>query len=162
MRDIKGYEGLYAITSCGRVWSYYSNKFVSQRYNKDGYKLVNLHKNGKQRTFSVHRLVAEAYIPNPLGLPDINHKNEQKDCNYLNNLEWMAHSDNVKYGTGIERSAAKRCKKVYCVELDKTFDSIKQAGEELNICKDNICKCVKGKYKTAGKYHWRYADGKED
>ena len=67
MKDIKGYEGLYAITSCGKVWSYRRKKFLKLRADQDGYLLVNLYNKGKPKGCLVHRLVAEAYIPNPEG-----------------------------------------------------------------------------------------------
>ena len=75
MKDIKGYEGLYAVTSCGRVWSYRRNKFLAPATIKSGYNYVNLYKDGKKKFCRVHRLVAEAYIPNPDNLPQVNHKN---------------------------------------------------------------------------------------
>jgi hypothetical protein len=88
MEDIKGYEGLYAVTSCGRVWSYRSKKFLKPKEDKNGYLSVGLRLNGKQDRRYIHRLVAEAYIPNPAALPQVNHKDEIKSHNYINNLEW--------------------------------------------------------------------------
>ena len=98
MRDIKDYEGLYAITSCGRVWSYRRKKFLKPG-NSRGYLTVTLCKEGQQKTYSIHRLVAEAYIPNPEGLPQVNHKDECKTNNCINNLEWCDGVYNVNYGT---------------------------------------------------------------
>lgn len=63
MKDIQGYEGLYAITPCGKVWSYYSNKFIALNYTKSGYVEALLSKNGKRKHFQVHRLVLSAYKP---------------------------------------------------------------------------------------------------
>lgn len=98
MRDIKGYEGLYGITSCGRVWSYRNKKFLKPG-NCQGYLRVVLCKKGEGQSFYVHRLVAEAYIPNPQGLPEVNHKDEVKSHNWINNLEWCDRTYNINYGT---------------------------------------------------------------
>lgn len=108
MKDIEGYEGLYAITSCGKVWSYKSKKFLKARYDKDGYISVALRKDGKTKYFFVHRLVAMAYIPNPNNLPEVNHKNEIKSDNNINNLEWCTRKYNANYGTIKERLAFAR------------------------------------------------------
>ena len=102
MRDIIGYEGLYAITSCGRVWSYKRNKFLAPR-EKDGYLNVHLYKDGISKEFLVHRLVGLAYIDNPNNLPEINHKSEVKTENFVNNLEWCSSKYNNTYGTRIQR-----------------------------------------------------------
>ena len=156
MKDIKGYEGLYAITSCGKVWSYKSQKFLSQRKNHDGYLLVNLYKNGTMKAYSVHRLVAEAYIPNPENKTEINHKDENKEHNWLSNLEWTTHKENVNHGTRNTRASKKTFAPVYCIELDKTFSSATEAMRQLGIYSANISKCCKGQLKTCGGYHWRY------
>ena len=158
MKDIIGYEGLYAITSCGKVWSYRSQKFMKPRKDKDGYLLVNLHKEGKQITFRVHRLVAKAYIPNPEGKETVNHKDENKQNNNVNNLEWLTRAENNNYGTHNKRSAIKRRKPVYCVELDRVFDSITEAAKETNTRADGISACCIGRNKTCFGYHWRYVD----
>ena len=88
MRDIPGYESLYAVTSCGKVWSYRRKKFLKPSDNGLGYLQVKLSKDGKTKTYKVHRLVAEAFISNPLNLPQINHKDENRANNALLNLEW--------------------------------------------------------------------------
>ena len=156
MKDIKGYENLYAITSCGRIWSYISRKFLKPRMDKDGYLMINLHKNNKMKTFKVHRLVAEAYICNPEELPQINHKDENKANNCVGNLEWCTHTYNQNYGAHNEKIAKSRRKAVFCVELDKVFDSIKNASRELGINDVCISLACKKKIKTSGGYRWEY------
>lgn len=158
MKDVIGYEGLYAITSCGKVWSYKSKKFLKPRKTIDGYLLVNLYKNGKQKTYYVHRLVSEAYIPNPDNLPQVNHKNEDKTINHVNNLEWISVKNNINYGTRTERAAAATSKPVYCVELDKTFQSGKAAARELKLNNSYISACCNGRIKTTGGYHFQFAE----
>lgn len=157
MRDIKGYEGKYAVTSCGKVWSYKSQKFLKPFTDKDGYLLITLY-NGKAKTFTVHRLVALAYIPNAENKPQINHKDENRQNNSINNLEWVTAKENINYGTCKIKSAKTREKAVYCVELDKYYPSQKQAALELGINPACISSCIRGLTKTAGHYHWQKAD----
>lgn len=152
MKDIKGYEGLYAVTSCGKVWSYRSQKFLAPAKHKHGYLQVILYKNGTTKNFLVHRLVAETYLPNPTGLPQVNHKDECKEHNYLNNLEWCDAKYNHDYGTRTKRT----CKPVFCIELDKTYDSAAAAARELGLDQSVITKVCKGNRKTHGGYHWQY------
>lgn len=153
MRDIKNYEGLYAVTSCGRVWSYRAKKFLKTRYTKNGYELVDLHKDNNTETFYVHRLVGEAYLPNPNNYAEINHKSERKSENHINNLEYCTRSYNLTYGTRLEKFH----KAVYCEELNRMFNSLSEAAKELNLSVQAVCDCVKGRSKTANGKHLRYA-----
>ena len=115
-KDIKEYEGLYQINEKGEVKSLPKKAGRSQRKakilktytDKDGYIKVILCKNNKTRFLSVHRLLAEAFIPNPLNLPQINHKDENKKNNDLNNLEWCDCKYNINYGTRTKRAMETR------------------------------------------------------
>ena len=157
MKDVKNFEGLYAVTSCGKVWSYKSKKFLKQAITKQGYLQVCLYKDGKQKVCLVHRLIAEAYIPNPENKSDVNHKNEfEKTNNSINNLEWLTRAENRNYGTRNTRAAKSCCKPVYCIELNRAFNSIKEAASELNLYDTNISAVLKGRQKTTGGYHWKY------
>lgn len=157
MKDIKNYEGLYAVTSCGKVWSYKSKKFLKLRERKDGYLCVDLCKDGIKKTCFIHRLVAEAYIPNPENKPQINHIDEDKSHNWINNLEWATAKENVNHGTRNERARKANGKPVYCVELDKVFSNAREAGKEIGRTSSAVCYCLHGNTKTCGGYHWRYA-----
>lgn len=95
----------YAVTEDGRVWSFKSNKFLKQKINKYGYCCVTLCKNGKNWTTTVHRLVASAFIPNPENKSTVNHKDENKLNNTVDNLEWMTIAENNRYGTHYQRSS---------------------------------------------------------
>ena len=151
MRDVPGYEGLYAVTSCGRVWSYKKQRFLKPWNNGHGYQMVWLYNNHKAKGFRVHRLVAEAYIPNPEGKPQVDHINHDKKANYVNNLRWATGSENVKNGYKHRESYYSP---VLCVELDKAFDTMREAAEFAGIHRQGITNCVAGKQKSAGGYHW--------
>lgn len=111
MKDTPGYEGKYAITSCGRVWSYKHKRFIKSCLDpRTGYYQVCLYPN-KDKTHKIHlihRLVAETYLPNPDNLPCINHKDENKANNSLPNLEWCTYNYNANYGTRNERISKAR------------------------------------------------------
>ena len=156
MRDIKGYEGLYAVTSCGKIYSYKRKAFLRPGKNSRGYLCVNLSKNGKSKTYYLHRLVVETYIPNPENKLEINHKDENKTNNCVNNLEWISHKDNCNFGTRNERSGKARRKKVVCIETQEIFNSLTEAGKAINRSESNISQCLKGIINTCAGYHWAY------
>lgn len=112
-KDIEGYEGLYQVSNLGKVKSLNYNKtakseLLKLRKNTNGYTRVVLYKNRKAKDYQVHRLVAEAFIPNPNNYPIINHKDENKTNNRVDNLEWCTYLYNNTYGTTIERAVEKR------------------------------------------------------
>ena len=153
MKYIPGYEGLYAATEDGRIWSYRSKKFLKPRITNSGYCRVALYKDGKAKDFLVHRLVVEAYLPNPDNLPQVNHLDEDKTNNALLNLEWITAAENVNYS---------QARKVICVETDEIFDSMTLAAQAKNINVGNISKVCQGKLKTTGNLHWRYYEEEKD
>lgn len=107
-REIKGFEGLYEVSNYGNVRSLKRNKILKQINIKGGYKRVSLYKYGEQYFKAIHRLVAEAFIPNPDNLPCVNHKDENPSNNNVKNLEWCDYKYNINYGTANERRSAKR------------------------------------------------------
>ena len=183
-RDIEGYERLYQVSSLGRVKSVerqntYKNNgkvktfhkkerilsLVNGRYN---YKLVTLAKKGKRTMYRVHRLVAEAFIPNPDNKPQVNHIDEDKSNNRADNLNWMTAMENMHWGSCLEKThskknykaeAAKRMVPVIAVKNSKEqfFDSIKSASEELGLYRSAISQCLSGKQHETGGYSFRYA-----
>lgn len=148
MRDVKGYEGLYAVTSCGRVWSYKSKRFLQPKEQKSGYLSVGLYLNNKRKFYSIHRLVAEAYIPNPAALPQVNHIDEVKSNNYVNNLEWCDAQYNKAYSSG---------KRIKCAETGQIFSSVREAGRWANKDHTNIRRAIERKG-TCGGYHWEMVE----
>ena len=157
MKDIVGYEGKYAITRDGRVWSYKRKKFLKPGLVRGYYQVV-LCKDRKRKRYYIHRLVAQTFIPNPDNLSQVNHKDENKQNNCVENLEWCDAKYNINYGTRTERVAKKKSIPVYCEELNRTFKSQVEAARELGLKQYNIVKCCKGRYKTTGGFHFRYAE----
>lgn len=174
-KDIKGYEGLYQISNTGKIKSidrcyahkgcnggfyHKKEKILIPAYDKDKYLKVTLCKNGKKNSKSVHRLVAETFISNPNNLPQVNHKDENKQNNSVNNLEWCTVKYNTNYGTGIERSAKAKFKALLQYDLNmnllKKWNSCKEAGETLKLNSKSISRCCLGKRKTAFGYIWKY------
>lgn len=170
-KDIVGYEGLYQVSNIGRVKSLPKDKvlhncgfickskerILKPKLEKNGYLRVGLYKNGIVQYFSIHRLVAIAFIENPNNYPDINHKDENRTNNNVNNLEWCSVSYNTQYSsykwTGEKHWASK---KVLCIETGESFFSITEAGKQKNVQYKNIHKCCKGERHTAGEFHWQY------
>jgi hypothetical protein len=98
MKDIKGYEGLYAVTEDGKVWSYAGRgRFLKPGDDSHGYLLVKLFKDNEYKSFRVHRLVAEAFLPNPDNLEQVHHKNGIRTDNSIENLQWVSQNRNLAY-----------------------------------------------------------------
>lgn len=111
-KDVKGYEGLYSVSNLGRIKSYLLFQGTGTRERirvlslaSAGYPCLCLQKNGKQSTFLVHRLVAQAFIPNPLNLPQVNHIDSNKKNNNVDNLEWVTHQKNIDHASANNRIA---------------------------------------------------------
>ena len=107
-KEIPNYEGKYQVSNTGKVRSLNykrtgKTKILKIREDKNGYTVVTLTKNSKKKTYSVHRLVAQAFIPNPNDLPEVNHKDENPANNFYTNLEWCTHEYNINYGTHNEK-----------------------------------------------------------
>ena len=159
MKDIKGYEGIYGITSCGKVWSYRRKKFLELTPDTKGYLCVSLQVNGNRKTYKVHRLVAEAHIPNPENLPQVNHRDENKKNNCLQNLEWCDCKYNNNYGTRNDRLASSNKKPILQFTLEGEFvrewPSTVDVGREVS---GHICNCLKGRKKSAYGFVWKYKE----
>lgn len=154
-KDIRGYEGLYAITSCARVWSYRKNIFLTPDQKPVGYFYVNLRNDGKYERFYIHRLVADAFIPNPENKPMINHINGIKTDNRIENLEWCTRSENAYHAH--RTKLINTAREVLCIELNRTFPSVASAAKELNLQPARIVDCCKGRRAKTGGYHWQYS-----
>ena len=167
-RDIEGYEGLYRVSNLGRVKSLrdnhgnYREKILSLKPNKQGYVEIVLYKNKEKEYFLVHRLVAEAFIPNPNNLPEVNHKIddfEHRSDNRVENLEWCTRDYNCNYGSRNKKvSESKkgnkhpRARKVKCITTNEIFNTMKEASEKYNISTQGIYHCCIGSSKSAGRH----------
>lgn len=177
-KPVEGFEGLYEVSNLGRVKSLGNNKSRKEKIlksgkNGPGYLFVYLYRNGKRKMSKVHRLVAEAFLPNPLGLPQVNHRDENKTNNCVENLEFCDAKYNNNYGTRNVRSAASQINHPAMskpVEASKysdfseiclRFPSTAEAGRN-GYFSSNVSACCKGCFHREGnnKYkglYWRYA-----
>ena len=202
-KDIQGYEGLYQVSNCGRVksvkrtaWSGLNGgcyvavhgRILKPSHNGQGYLFVNLSQDGKEKQYLIHRLVGQAFIPNPNNLPIINHKDENPKNNNVDNLEWCTQKYNINYGTRNEKASEKmrgrkhseehnkkvaekltnhpkKSKPVFSVDKVtgeiKEYPSAHEAERQTGIAQSDICRCLKGKRKSCGGFYWHYVDDKE-
>lgn len=144
MKKIDNFSN-YGITSCGKVWSYTSNKFI-KAYKSKGYWFYQMYNDqGQKISMPAHRCVALAYLSNPQNLRTVDHIDGNPDHNYLSNLQWMNDKDNITKSQG---------KKIRCIELNLEFPSQTAAAEYMGCCHQNISNCLRGRIKTACGYHW--------
>lgn len=173
--DIPGFEGIYQVSTKGRVKRL--EHWKNQRTNRSDkwftykklpekilsastagrYSTVQLSKDRKICTRSVHRLVASAFIPNPDGLPEINHIDQDGHNNRVENLEWCDRKYNINYGDRTDRANEKIKKAVICIDTSKIYASGTDAAKATKIHKSKISQVCNGKRMTAGGFHWAFA-----
>ena len=185
-KDIEGFEGYYMVSNLGRVkslertvWNkgtgYYMTvheRILKLCDNGDGYLRVQLCKEGKGEMYLVHQLVGQAFLENPEGYTELNHKDENKQNNIVSNLEFCSRSYNITYNGRAKRVAEKlaeklrndpnRSKPVIAINkitgLILEFLSIREASRQTGIHQSNICECCNGKRKSAGGFYWMFAN----
>lgn len=169
-RDVAGYEGLYKVSNLGNVMSLRHKKIFILKPRKDGwgYLFVTLINHNKYKNFKIHRLVAEAFLPNLNNLPQVNHKDECKTNNRVSNLEWCTPQYNTNYGTANDRRTKMLTNRndlsKPVLQYDKNgnfikeYSSIMYAERKTGIYHQNIGKVCRGKYHTAGGFLWKYKD----
>lgn len=172
-RDIPQWEGFYQASTLGRIRSidrwvdqngmkprFYRGLILSAVSDKDGYLRVSLHKSGYSQMFTIHRLVALSFISNPNNYSEINHKDEIKTNNRVDNLEWCTVEYNLLYSNSIEKACSARKRKVEQRRRDGTllraFDSMSDASRETGVNINRISGCANKKkgFKYAGGYSW--------
>lgn len=174
-RDVSGYEGIYQISNFGNI-KRLSYSIIRSNGNKQSWKEKKLNPTkdssgyygirsctkitGKRETLRIHRLVAEAFIPNPNNLPCVNHKDGNKLNNKTENLEWCTYKENINhaFSTGLRQDT----KKINQYDLDgnyiATYDSIREAERKTGTKNTGINACLHNKYKKSNGFMWKYAD----
>lgn len=174
--DVPGYEGLYKVSSYGRIKR--NGRLKTFRVDRGGYYTVWLSKESEQKNYKVHRLVAQAFIPNPQNKLTVNHIDGNKQNNFVENLEWATHSENIihanKMGlrtvTDAQRKAASDTGKKTCDQNRRRkpvlaygkgdlleFESAHAGARFVNGNASAIVRCCKGKARTYKGYEWGYA-----
>ena len=167
-KDIVGYEGLYQVSSTGKVRSFARKTEIQPHghlmkpHIAMGYAFVTLQKQRQRKHMLLHRLVAMAFVENPNGFPEVNHIDENKLNNNADNLEWCTRDYNMAYGTARIRQGISSGKPVDQFTLDgikiATYSSSEIAGKINNLDPSSIHKCCKNKRKYVGGYQWRYSE----
>ena len=169
-KSVIGFEGLYEVSDKGRIRSIdrwieqqgrmqlYKGCIMSQYINNSGYLMIRLSKENKKYSFTVHRLVASAFVPNPNGFQYVNHKDENKTNNSADNLEWCTNEYNINYGTATLRRAKKMGTKICQYDLEgnliNEYYSIKNAAKVNGIPSSTIGDCVRGNICQSHGYIW--------
>lgn len=172
-KDIEDYEGLYQVSNLGNVRSLNYNgthkiKEMAHQLMRKGYLRVHLSKNNKSKRISIHRLVAETFIPNPNNLPQVNHIDGNKQNNCVSNLEWCTNLENQRHAwnNGLRKSKKgyhiNSAKSVYQYDLEgnfiKQWDYISDASKELGISLSSIYRNCNNQIKKPKYYIWKYAN----
>lgn len=164
-RDIPGFEKKYQVSNMGRVKSLnyrHTGKIqiLKPGKNTKGYSYVNLCKDGKPQSYQVHRLVAQAFLPNPNNLSQVNHINEIKTDNRVDNIEWCDCKYNINYGSHNQRMAETQSIPVAQFTKDEKLVAIyygaTEAERQTGVNSSHISECCRGKLKSAGGFVWKY------
>lgn len=169
-KEVQDFNILYEVSNHGRVRTKYRRggngggsygekyRILTPRDNGNGYLCFKWNSGDKHKTAYVHRLVANAFVENSNGYSEINHLDENKKNNFAENLEWTTHKNNCRHGTRNERAGEKHKKAVICIETNKQYKSLSEAAQDNCVKLSALNNCLKGRAKTSGGYHWRYAD----
>ncbi len=162
-RDIVGYEGIYAISNKGRVKNVTTGRILSPQDNGKGYFKIALSKGQSERKHYIHRLIAEAFIPNPLGKKEVNHIDSNPSNNTISNLEWVSSSENTKHAVykGALHAWGNKSKPIEAIDIitgaSKKFATISEAEREIGS--RHITDVLKGKRHQCKGYYFRYLKG---
>lgn len=149
-KDIAGFEDIYEVSNLGNVRNKTTGKLLKQ-HKVSEYLLVKLYSNGIGKNYLVHRLVAETFIPNPDNKPEVDHVDENKLNNNVDNLRWVNHQENIDHSLS---------KPVNQYTLDgrllNTYKSTHEVERKTGINKSSICQCCLGKRLSAGGFIWKF------
>ena len=161
-KDIKGYEGLYQVSSFGRVKRVTTGRILKGSNDSIGYLLVILYKNNIGSTKKIHRLVAEAFIPNPDNKPQVNHIDEDKTNNIVSNLEWMTAKENSNHGTRNGRVSRSKSIPIIAINIktgeSQEFYGTNECARQLGLSPSNISAVLKGRQKQTGGFTFKYKE----
>lgn len=159
-KDIEGYEGLYQVSNFGRVKRVTTGRILKGGKDRGGYLRITLCKNGVTSTKTIHRLVAQAFIPNPENKPEVNHIDENKTNNNVLNLDWMTAKENINHGTHNERVSKTQSIPIIATNIktdeSKEFYGANECARQLGVHQSHITNVLKGKYKQTGGYTFKY------
>ena len=163
-KDVVGYEGYYQVSNLGRVKSLNyrgskKEKILATNLERTGYVRTHLCKEGQHKTIRIHRLVAEAFLPNPDNKNCIDHINTNRADNRVENLRWVTHEENCNNDLTRKNNGNKAvCKrrKVMCIETGIIYELAMEAYRQTGVNQGNINRCCNGKGKRAGGYSWKY------
>ena len=153
----------YEVNEFGQIRHKKRKQILSPRSNNGGYQYVNFKVDGKNTNFAVHRIVANAFIPNPNGYTEINHKDYDKTNNCVENLEWVNSSQKKRHAYLKKENHESRGKSVNQYTKDgiyiKTFNTVSEAAIEMGCCVAAISNCCLGRTKTSQGYRWSFVEG---
>ena len=167
-KDVIGYEGFYQVSNTGKVKSLIKNRILNERKQDNGYVSVMLYKDRCAKFHSIHRIVAEAFLENKDNKPFVNHKDENKRNNHVENLEWCTRKHNMNCGTINKRLSEKRghdarrkrkvCQKNMSDNIVACWESIADAARETHTARTSIYQCCRGIHHSANGYKWSYLE----
>lgn len=168
-KDIEGYEGIYQVSNLGRVKSFdtkdklgriRTGRVLKPLKHTLGYLNIGLYKNNTVSKKLIHRLVAQSFIPNPENKPEINHIDEDKTNNNINNLEWSTRKENCNHGTHNERMRKTLSIPILAINLKtgvvEEFYGANECATQLGLNQSHITSVLKGRYKQTGGYTFKY------
>lgn len=160
-KPIKGFEDRYTVSDTGLVFSKLSGRLLTPKVDRYGYEVVALSRNRKMWHATVHRLVAMTFIPNPHSLPCVNHKDENKRNNRVDNLEWVTVKENDNYGTRNQRMAESKKKRPIAqydmsMNLIRIHPGVKDAHRNTGVNRNSIRDVCQKRRSSAGGYIWGY------
>ena len=153
----------YEVNQFGEIRHKKRKQILKPRPNRSGYEYVNFRINGESKNFAIHRIVANAFIPNPNGYTEVNHKDYNKSNNCVDNLEWVTSSGNKSHAYKKIENHIIRGKEVEqytkAGEYVKTYDTVSDAAKAMGCCVAAISNCCLGRTKTSMGFQWRFSEG---